>query len=674
MDTTRAFPTSSASLIDLSSAELSPPDKEELNTLLIQYQDVFAPTSKDLGRTAEVQHTIDTGNATPIKLRPYRTSPMQREEIDKQVDEMLAQNIIQPSVSPWAAPVVLVKKKDGSTRFCVDFRKLNDVTKKDSYPLPRIDDTLDSLQGAQIFSTLDLRSGYWQIELHPSAMEKTAFITHQGLYEFTVLPFGLCNSPSTFQRLMEHILRGLNWKTCLIYIDDIIVFSTSFRDHLQHLEEVFRRLRQANVKLKPSKCSFARSQVEYLGHLVSKHGVRPNPAKITAVTEFPVPTNVKGVRSFLGLANYYRRFVKDFARIASPLNQLLRKDVRFQWDTACQTAFDTLKEALVSAPILAFPDFSIPFDLYVDASLDGIGMTLGQIQDGREVAIAYAGRDLNSAERNYSATEREALAVVAGIKKFQSYLHGRRFTVHTDHNALKWLMQIKDPTGKLARWSLLLQQFDFTIQHRPGRTNGNADALSRCPYTTSSSRCAASIHSERIHQLQRRDPDLAEIVNFLENDILPKSDTRARRLLLIHDTFFLDDDGILRHVAPTRRHRAQAPHSQLVVPSALRYEILVGGHDDVTAGHLGIHKTYEKLRDRYYWHGMYSDVAHWCKSCVDCAMRKNPKHRSKAPPRGRRIPPTRGRLLRSFSPVSFWKPLHCRFQRLPHSVARSLPR
>lgn len=214
------------------------------------------PTASHLGRTGEVQHTIDTGDAPPIRLRPYRTSPGQREEIDTQITDMLSQNIIQESVSPWAAPVVLVKKKDGTTRFCVDYRKLNEITKKDSYPLPRIDDTLDALQGSQIFSTLDLRSGYWQIELHPTAKEKSAFITHKGLYEFTVLPFGLCNLPSTFQRLMEHVLRGLNWKTCLIYIDDIIIYSQSFEEHLQHLEDVFLRLRQANVKLKPSKCFF----------------------------------------------------------------------------------------------------------------------------------------------------------------------------------------------------------------------------------------------------------------------------------------------------------------------------------------------------------------------------------------------------------------------------------
>lgn len=288
---------------DLSNTTLSLVEQEKLQALLLQYQDIFAPTASQLGRTNIVQHTIDTGEAPPIRLRPYRTSPTQREEIDKQITDVLSQNIIQESVSPWSAPVVLVKKKDGTTRFCVDYRRLNEVTKKDSYPLPRIDDTLDALQGAHIFSTLDLRPGYWQIELHPTAKEKTAFITHQGLYEFRVLPFGLCNSPSTFQRLMEHVLRGPNWQTCLIYIDDIIIYSRNFDEHLRHVEDVFPRLRKAHIRLTPSKCFFARDNVEYLGHIVSRDGIRPNPDKVSAVTDSPVPKNTKGVRSHICLAD-----------------------------------------------------------------------------------------------------------------------------------------------------------------------------------------------------------------------------------------------------------------------------------------------------------------------------------------------------------------------------------
>ena len=302
-------------------------------------------------------------------------------------------------------------------RFCVDYRKLNKVTKKDSFPLPLIADTLDSLSGTSVYSTLDMKAGYWQIELDPSAREKSAFVTHNGLYEFLVMPFGLTNSGASFQRLMGHILRGLEYRFALIYIDDIIIFSRSVEEHLVHLEEVFRRLRQANVKLNPKKCSFVKQKVEYLGHVVTPEGVSPNPDKVRVVQEFPTPTNLKELRNLLGLANYYRRFVKGFSHIANPLNALSKKGVSFKWTEECAVAFDKLKRALVSAPILAYPNFKEPFLLFVDASSTGIGFTLAQVQNAKEVVIAYKGRGLNQAERNYITTEREALALVEGIKK-----------------------------------------------------------------------------------------------------------------------------------------------------------------------------------------------------------------------------------------------------------------
>ena len=511
--------------------QLDQSQQARLQALLERYNDIFAYTPDQLGRCSIVKHTIDTEGHPPIRLRSYRTSPANKEEIDKQINEMLDNDVISPSVSPWAAPVVLVKKSDGTMRFCVDYRKLNSITRKDSHPLPRISEALDALGGANYFTTLDLRSGYWQIQMEEGSKEKTAFITHNGLYEFNVLPFGLCNSPATFQRLMTHVLRGLEWDICLVYIDDLIIFSRTFDDHLLHLERVFKRLRDANVRLKPSKCYFVQQKVDYLGHVVSAEGLSPNPNKIQAVQDFPIPQNTTGIKAFLGLCNYYRRFIKDFAQIASPLNKLTSKNAKFHWTADCQRAFDTLKRALVSAPVLSYPDFSLPFHLYVDASQTGIGLTLGQIVEGKEVVIAYAGRDFNQAERNYSATEREALAVIDGIKRFQSYLYGRRFYIHTDHSALKWLMSIQDPTGRLARWSLLIQQFDFEIIHRPGKSNGNADALSRRSYGTCDLNAisSAGLQTERISEFQRKDPDLFEIIDYLENDLLPSDNGRAKR-------------------------------------------------------------------------------------------------------------------------------------------------
>ena len=336
---------------NLENSSLDAPQTDRLRQLLLSYKDVFAFTPDQLGRTSVVKHTIDTGDNPPIRLRAYRTAPNGKAEIDKQIGEMLDTGVISPSVSPWAAPVVLVKKSDGTMRFCVDYRKLNDVTRKDSHPLPRIAESLDALGGARYFSTLDLRSGYWQIEMAADSKEKTAFITHNGLYEFNVLPFGLCNSPATFQRLMTHLMRGLEWSTCLVYIDDLIIFSRSFDDHLQHLEEVFKRLRDANVRLKPSKCHFVKPEVDYLGHLVSASGLRPNPDKIRAVQQFPTPRNVTDVRSFLGLANYYRRFIKGFAQIATPLMGPTGKELSY-YPSALMVSHQVL-------PLLFFNDTSL---------------------------------------------------------------------------------------------------------------------------------------------------------------------------------------------------------------------------------------------------------------------------------------------------------------------------
>ena len=381
----------------LPSPSLSPAENSQLYDLLESYSDVFAKSSLDLGRTSLIQHEIDTGDARPIKQAPYRVSQAQRQEIDTHITNKLDQNIIDVSASPWSSPVVLVKKKDGTTRFCIDYRKLNSVTRNDSYPIPRIDDALVSLHGSRYFTTLDLQSGYHQVDMHPDSKEKTAFISHAGLFHFNVLSFGLTNAPPNFQRLMNRVLHGPTWKICLIYIDDIIVFSSTFVEHLARLSLVLDRLREANLKLKPSKCDFARTVVNFLGFKVSAEGIFPQKEKIEAVKSFPVPKSVKEVRSFLGLCNYYRRFVEGFAQIASPLNKLTRKNVPFVWSSECQTAFEELKRRLCAPPILAYPNFSLPFHLYTDASQTAIGYILGQTVEGREVVIAYGGRELSLA-------------------------------------------------------------------------------------------------------------------------------------------------------------------------------------------------------------------------------------------------------------------------------------
>lgn len=376
--------------------------------------------------------------------------------MNRQLDEMLEADIIEESTSMWQSPVVMVKKKNGQLRFAVDYRKLNAVTKQHTFPLPRLEDVFDTIgiSKANIFSTLDLASGFWQIPMDPETAHKSAFVTPTGVYQWKRMPFGLVNAPASFQALMTQVLRGLNWKFCLVYVDDILVFSNSFEQHIHHLHQIFSRLENAGLTLKPSKCSFALQKVHYLGHVITKDGVQVDVTKTDAVKSFPIPKCTKDVRSFLGLCNYYRKFIKNYSTIISPLTSLLRKEIKFEWSDDCQYAFDQLKIALTSPPVLAYPDNSKTFTLTTDASGTALGFVLGQFDDkGKERVIAFGGRSLNKFERNYSISERECLAIIEGIKSYHVYLADKPFIVFTDHSALKWLQSVKHDTGRLARWS-----------------------------------------------------------------------------------------------------------------------------------------------------------------------------------------------------------------------------
>ena len=402
-----------------------PEDKEKLKRLLHQYSTVFSDSEYDLGKTGIAQHSIDTGENRPIKQALRRSPFSQLQLIDDQVQDMLKHNIIEPSLSPWASNVVIVKKKDGSSRFCVDYRKLNDLTRKDAYPLPRIETCLDALGGAKYFSTFDLRSGYHHVEMAPEDADKTSFVTRQGTYRFTVLPFGLCNAGSTFQRVMDVALSGLNMSILLVYLDDIIVFSENVSDHLTRLQQLFDRLHDANLRLKPSKCCLLRTKVSFLGHIVSDMGIATDPEKIEMVKDWPAPKNLTELRSFVELCSYYRKFVEGFASIARPLHELTGKDKKFVWSKECQTAFEHLKEKLCTSPILAMPLNEGKYIVDCDASGTCLGAVLSQVQDGEEKVIAFASRTLNTAERNYCVTRKELLAVVYYIKAFKQYLLGR---------------------------------------------------------------------------------------------------------------------------------------------------------------------------------------------------------------------------------------------------------
>lgn len=451
--------------------------------LLRVYRNLTASTGDCPPATAmNVYHHIDTGDTTPIMLKRRRQAQIEDGIVEENVDKMLKAGVIEEGDGAWGFPVVLVRKKDGEVRFCVDYRALNKVTKKDVYPLPRIDETLEALGGALLFSTLDLTAGYWQIMMAPNDRDKTAFTTKKGLYRFVRMPFGLTNAPSTFQRLMNSVLRGLTWTTCLVYLDDIVIFTRGgIERHVVELATVLERLSAAGLTLKLKKCMFATRSMEYLGHELSGEGVRPLERLVTAVRDFPRPTDATEVKRFVHIAGYYRRFVPGFGTMMAPLTKLLRKDVNWEWCESQNAAFETVKQVLTTKPLLRYPNFQLPFRVVTDASHVGLGACL--IQDGGDGwrPIAYASKVNSPTESKYGITELECLAVVWAIKLFRPYLYGRRFTIVTDHAALKWLMTSPNLTGKLHRWAITLQEFDFDVQYRPGNTNVVADALSRAP-------------------------------------------------------------------------------------------------------------------------------------------------------------------------------------------------
>ena len=451
-----------------------------LRGLLHDCVDVFQSLDGAVGKTDVAKHRIDLLDERPIKQRLRRAAITLQEVIDREVQKMLDLDIIENSDSPWASPVVMVKKKDGSWRFCVDYRKLNDVTRKDSYPLPHIEDTFDALAGSHYFCALDLALGYWQVQMEEDYKAKTAFVTKNGLYQFKVMPFGLCNAPATFERLMELVLKGYLWGRCMVYIDDVVVYGRSFEETLTNLRLVFERIRGAGLKLKPSKCDFFRKEILYLGFLVSGTGVRPDPKKVESVRNWPRQCGVADIRSFLGFDSYHRRFIKGFAETARPLTVLTEKDVEFVWEEAQEQAFTSLGDALLSAPVLDHPRRDCEFVLDTDASKYALGGVLSQVVDGVEHVVAYASTALSRSQMNYCTTHRELLAVVTMTKRFRHYLLGQHFRLRTDHSSLRWLLNYSEADGLVARWPVKLQEYDMEIEHRAGKHHGNADGLSHC--------------------------------------------------------------------------------------------------------------------------------------------------------------------------------------------------
>ena len=469
-----------SSQVKIKNKTISKDQIKKLKDLIDRYHMVFSRNDEDIGTILDRygQHDIILSNNKPIKQRPYKIPFAKEQVVDECVKKMLKMGIIEPSNSQWSSPIVLVKKPDGSERFCVDYRKVNEATIKDCFPMPNVEDKLNKLHGCQFFTKLDCTSGYWQIKMSEKAKKITAFICHKGLYQFNVMPFGLCNAGATFQRIMESVLSDLHNSTA--YIDDIFTFSKTFDEHLIHLEKLFERLKDANIKIKTRKCEFACEETMFLGYNVTNRGIKIDEERIKAIKDYPRPKTPKQVKRFIGLASYYRQFIDKFADIVQPLNKLTRKNCRFDWTDDCEKSFNKLINQLINAPILAFPDFNRSFYLSTDASNIGLGAVLYQLDDQkREKVIFYASRSLKDCERNYSAIEKELLAIVFAVEKFKYYLYGREFTINTDHNPLTYLNNVTLASSRLTRWRLKLSEYNFKIIYKRGVTNSNADALSR---------------------------------------------------------------------------------------------------------------------------------------------------------------------------------------------------
>lgn len=539
-------------------------DEERKMVLQIceEYSDAFHLKGEPLAATATVKHEIVTrADSAPANTRPYRLPERHKAEVNRQIQDMLADKIIQASSSQWNAPLLVVPKKtdaSGKTklRVVVDFRKLNDLTIGDSFPLPNITDILDQLGNSKYFTTLDLASGYHQIPMADKDKEKTAFSTSHGHFEFNRMPFGLKNAPATFQRLMNTVLTGLQGIKCLVYLDDIVIYSASLQEHNRRLKEVLQRIRFHNLRLQPDKCEFLRKEVTYLGHVITEAGIIPDPEKLKAVESFPSPQRIKDIQSFIGLAGYYRRFIKDFSKIAKPLTKLTKKGTKFEWTTEQQKAFDHLKEKLITAPILKYPNFNETFILTTDASDYALGAVLSQGVIGRDHPIAYASRVLSRAEQNYNTTERELLAIVWAVKHFRPYLYGTKFKIITDHKPLVWLFSVNDPGSRLIRWRLKLEEYDYEIIHKSGKYNTNADALSRNV-------------AGKFFLLQEQD----------NKEIKEYSNEEKRKLL--HEY-----------------------------------------HDAPIGGHQGIKRTIKRIRLTHNWKGLNKDVEAYINKCQSCQKNK----------------------------------------------------
>ena len=665
---------------DIDLSEVPAQYHEKIRTMLKKHETMW---SGKLGDIKIAEHSIDLKeDAKPFRSAPYRSGPKTRELEEFELKKQLDAGVIEPTVSEWGAPVLFVPKKDGRLRFCVDYRKLNDMTLKDSYPLPRMDDCIDSLGNAKFFTTLDAYSGYWQMNIRKRDRHKTAFVTHSGAYQCIRMPFGLTNAPASFQRALDMILTKFKWKTCLVYLDDIIIFSNTVEEHIQHVDEILDCLKRAGVTLKIKKCKFFTTTVEYLGHVIKPGRLEIDHAHTASLREALPPTNKSELRSFLGLCNVYRRFVENFSTKAGPLNELLRKNTpdKFTLNDDQLKAFKELIEVILSPPALALPQNGLPYSVDTDASDYGIGCSLFQTtEDNERRTIGYWSRSLVPAEKNYSAPERECLAVVWTLKTLRPYLLYEKFTVHTDHAALRWLLTIEEPSGRLMRWRLRLCEYTFTVKYKKGKANVHGDALSRL--RTRAETVADDWDEIPSFLMELENSDVFDVQLDLTQPLPTKlrfkqlyqestASCEKQQQELVQDSQHLDDvesdqlfatlpsptptDPVFQPITDEELVTAQltddfcvsvrrrlnegvalpfgyndngilcrqASHEQIVIPQSLKQRVLHINHYSRLAGHPGGRKMYQAISKDMYWPALAVDCYATGRRCPTCAKNR----------------------------------------------------
>lgn len=658
-----------------------------LQNLCAEYADIFYVEDEPLTFTNKIKHSIKTTDEVPIHAKTYRYPYVHRQEVQTQIEKMLQQGIIRPSTSAWSAPIWIVPKKDDASgkkkwRLVVDFRKLNEKTIADKYPIPNITDILDKLGRCQYFTTLDLASGFYQVEMDPADIHKTSFKVQNGAYEFLRMPMGLRNSPSTFQRAMDNVLQGLQNSICLVYLDDILVFSTSLQEHTVNLKTIFQRLRESNFKIQMDKSEFLKQETPYLGHIITPDGVKPNPDKIKAIENYPLPRTNRQIKQFLGLLGYYRKFIPDFARVTKPFTECLKKGRKIITDSKYIECFEKCKTLLTNDPILQYPDFSKEFILTTDASNVALGAILSQGPIGSDKPISYASRTLADNELNYSTIEKELLAIVYATKYFRPYLFGRQFKIVTDHKPLEWLLNLKEPSSRLTRWSLKLSQYTFKVVYKKGKWNTNADALSRVeihnetssiivnPSETPDIRDLDDRQTETDHTSQENPileiPISEDPLNKFPRQIILNILNRKSRIadtvtkpfesrIKTYVEIFEDNleqeiaNAIINHVDPKQRTAILVkPLDKMysIVPliqnkfknssmklmlvkyelenitsSEQQQQILRNYHEGKT-NHRGVNETYLSLSHKYYWPKMRESISQYINNCHLCSCAK----------------------------------------------------